>query len=181
MTADEIRPLIKRDKNFRPFRIVLNDGRTFDIKDPWLVLGAGDELMIGRPCPEPELWGVVDSVEALVTWEEVAKVEFLPPAVSPQGIRHGAPRSRPGEHVMTAEEIRPLIKRDESFRPFRITIDDGRTIDIRDPWLVLAVGDRFVIGLPMPENPTSGIADGRVTVTCDQVTKVEFLEPAVSA
>jgi hypothetical protein len=82
---------------------------------------------------------------------------------------------------MTADEIRPLIKRDKDFRPFRITLDDGRTFDIKDPWLVMAVGDDFYIGLPMPEDPTSGIADGRVIVTWEQVTKVEFLEPAVSA
>ncbi len=83
MNAEEFRPLIKRDKNFRPFRVTLDDGRTFDIKDPWLVHGAGDELMIGRPCPEPEMWGIVDGWEAIVTWDQVTKVEFLEPAVSP--------------------------------------------------------------------------------------------------
>jgi hypothetical protein len=82
---------------------------------------------------------------------------------------------------MTADEIRPLIKRDTAFRPFRITLEDGRTLDIKDPWLVMDVGDDFVIGLPMAEAPTSGIADGRVIVTWDQVTRVDFLEPAVSA
>jgi hypothetical protein len=82
MTAEEFRPLIKRDKNFRPFRVTLTNGRTFDIKDPWMVQGAGDELMIGRPCPEPEMWGIVDSWEAIVAWEQVTKVEFLEPTVS---------------------------------------------------------------------------------------------------
>jgi hypothetical protein len=82
MTADEIRPLIKRDKNFRPFRVTLNDGRAIDIKDPWIVLACGDEFLIGRPCPEPEMWGIADGWEAIVTWDQVTKVEFLEPAAS---------------------------------------------------------------------------------------------------
>jgi hypothetical protein len=82
MTADEIRPLVKRDKSFRPFRVTLADGRTIDIKDPWLVLAADDIFLIGRPCPEPEMWGIADSVEARVTWDQVTKVEFLEPAAS---------------------------------------------------------------------------------------------------
>lgn len=82
MTADEIRPLIKRDGSFRPFRVTLKDGRTFDVKDPWIVMAAGDEFRIGRPCPEESLWGIADGWEAIVPWDQVTKVEFLEPAVS---------------------------------------------------------------------------------------------------
>ncbi len=82
MSADEIRPLIRRDRSFRPFRITLADGRTFDIRDPWIVLGCGDEVVIGRPCPEESMWGIADGDEALVPWDQVAKVEFLEPATS---------------------------------------------------------------------------------------------------
>ncbi|HKI35049.1 MAG TPA: hypothetical protein VKA46_24545 [Gemmataceae bacterium] len=82
---------------------------------------------------------------------------------------------------MTADEMRPLIKRDESFRPFRVTLKDGRTFEIKDPWLVIAPDDFFVIGIPMPEDPTSGIADHFVHADWSRITKVEFLEPAVSA
>jgi hypothetical protein len=35
-----------------------------------------------------------------------------------------------GVPAMTADEMRPLIKRDESFRPFRVTLKDGRTFEI---------------------------------------------------
>ena len=82
---------------------------------------------------------------------------------------------------MTYDEIRPLIKRDESFRPFRLTLQDGRTFEIRDPWIVLATSEDLHIGIPLPEDPTSGIADHFVHVGLYLVTKVEFLEPAVSA
>ena len=46
------------------------------------MLAAGDEFLIGRPCPEESMWGIADGWEARVTWDRVAKVEFLEPAVS---------------------------------------------------------------------------------------------------
>ncbi len=82
---------------------------------------------------------------------------------------------------MTADEIRPLIKRDGSFKPFRVTLKDGRTFEIRDPWLVLATSYDFLIGTPIPEDPTSGIYDQIVSVSWSDLAKLEFLEPAVSA
>jgi hypothetical protein len=45
----------------------------------------------------------------------------------------------------------------------------------------MAVGDDFYIGPPLPEDPTSGIADKLVIVAWDKLTKVDFPEPAVSA
>jgi hypothetical protein len=86
-----------------------------------------------------------------------------------------------GVAPMTANEMRPLIKRDESFRPFRVTLRDGWTFEIKDPWLVLATSNDFLIGIPMPEDPTSGIADHIVSVDWSWLTNLEFLEPAVSA
>jgi hypothetical protein len=82
---------------------------------------------------------------------------------------------------MTADDMRPLVKRNENFRPFRVTLRDGRSFEIKDPWLVLVVDDAFVIGVPMPEDPTSGIADHFVHVSWPQLTKLDFLEPASSA
>jgi len=77
-------------------------------------------------------------------------------------------------------EMRPLVPRDRTFRPFRVFLDDGRTYDIRDPRLTL-VSDIFAIGFPDPEAPDSGIAEQFVFVGWPEITRVETVPTAASA
>jgi hypothetical protein len=81
---------------------------------------------------------------------------------------------------MQPQEMRPLVQRDKSFRPFRVYLDDGRVYEIKDPRLTL-VSDIFVIGLPDPNDPHSGIAEDSVFVGWSEIVKVEMMAPAASA
>jgi hypothetical protein len=74
---------------------------------------------------------------------------------------------------MRPEEMRPLVKRDKTFRPFRVYLEDGRVYEINDPRLTL-VSDIFVIGLPDPKDPNSGIAEDSVFVAWSEIVKVEM-------
>jgi hypothetical protein len=77
--------------------------------------------------------------------------------------------------------MRPLVQRDDTFRPFRVYLDDGRVYEITDPFLTLVSETMFAIGLPDPKDPHSGIADGFVFVDWPSIVKVEMLTPAASA
>jgi hypothetical protein len=58
MTSEEVRHLLKQ-KPFQPFRIHVNDGRSFEIRHPWNNMVVGETLCVGvevseEPDPIPE-------------------------------------------------------------------------------------------------------------------------------
>ena len=79
---------------------------------------------------------------------------------------------------MQPQEMRPLVKRDATFKPFRVYLEDGRVYESKDPRLTLASDMMFVVGLPDPEDPASGVADEFVFVEWSEITKVEMMTAA---
>ena len=57
-----------------------------------------------------------------------------------------------GVRVMRPEDIRQFL-RQEPFRPFRLTLTDGRTYDIRHPELVAIGRSSLFIGFPRQDDP----------------------------
>jgi hypothetical protein len=69
-----------REKPFRPVRIVVSEGRQFDIRHPDLVFVGRHDLMIGFPSPDnPTVYDRVTRV-ALV---HVVALEDLPVSTTP--------------------------------------------------------------------------------------------------
>ncbi len=76
MTHDQIAEYLWR-KRFQPFRVRLEDGRTFDITDPNLGLLWGKILMIGIPDPnDPE--PIYYLGREFVYFAQIASLEPLP-------------------------------------------------------------------------------------------------------
>ncbi len=77
---------------------------------------------------------------------------------------------------MRPEDIRDFVGR-RPFRPFRITLTDGRTYDVRHPELAMVGRSTVALGLPAPDDPQP-IYDRLVTVSLLHIMQVEPVEAA---
>lgn len=53
---------------------------------------------------------------------------------------------------MRQEDLRQFL-RQQPFQPFRVTLTDGRTYDVRHPELVAIGRYSLIIGFPSPDDP----------------------------
>jgi len=81
MTHEEFREYLYREP-FQPFRVLLKDGRSFEIVHPNLGLAAEAQLIIGIPAPNDPNPIFYDRTK-WVRWSDVDKVEPLPNATKP--------------------------------------------------------------------------------------------------
>ena len=77
---------------------------------------------------------------------------------------------------MRPSDIRVFLQC-QPFPPFRITLTDGRTYEVRHPELVMVGRSSLVIGLPAPGD-AEPIYDQFVTVSLLHVMQMEPLEAA---
>jgi hypothetical protein len=75
---------------------------------------------------------------------------------------------------MRPEDIRDLI-RHEPFRPFRITLTDGRFYDVRHPELAMVGRSTVAIGLPA-NGQDETIFDRLVTVDLLHIMQTEHVD-----
>jgi hypothetical protein len=76
---------------------------------------------------------------------------------------------------MRPDEFRALLD-DRPFRPFRVTLTDGRTYDVMHPELALVGRSVVVIGLV--DSSPQRVADRLVTVSLLHVMQTEPIETA---
>ena len=74
---------------------------------------------------------------------------------------------------MRTEDIREFTRR-QPFEPFRLTLTDGRTYEVRHPDLIMVGRSTVVVGLP-PEGVSEGVYDVSVTVDLLHIMQVEPL------
>lgn len=80
MRVDDIRALT-RAQPFRPFRVFLTNGETYDVYHPDLILATLGAVHIAAPSPnQPE--NDPGSVR-IVSLVHIMKIEFIPPVVAP--------------------------------------------------------------------------------------------------
>jgi hypothetical protein len=77
---------------------------------------------------------------------------------------------------MAPEELVAALRR-RPFVPFRITLTEGTTYEIRHPELCMAGRRSAVIGLPVPGDPDR-LFDRSVTVDLLHIVQIEPLETA---
>lgn len=81
---------------------------------------------------------------------------------------------------MPPEQLLQML-RAQPFVPFRVTITDNRTFDVRHPDQVIAGRNFAIIGIPSANDP-QGFSERTVTVAMLQITSLEPLrthaEPA---
>jgi len=75
---------------------------------------------------------------------------------------------------MPPEDIRGFLQQ-RPFQPFRITLTDGRTYEVRHPELAMIGRSAMAIGLPAPTE-TNPVYDRLVTVSLLHVMQVEPCE-----
>jgi hypothetical protein len=81
MTHEEFRAHLYRDP-FQPFRVILKDGRSYEVLHPNLGLAAEACLIIGIPAPDDPNPIYGDRSE-WIRWQEVDRVEPFPRTVAP--------------------------------------------------------------------------------------------------
>lgn len=72
---------------------------------------------------------------------------------------------------MRPEDIREFLNR-QPFQPFRITLTDGRTYEVRHPELAMVGRSAVAIGLPAPGD-SEPVYDRLVTVSLLHVMQME--------
>ena len=72
---------------------------------------------------------------------------------------------------MRPEDIQAFLKK-EPFQPFRLTLTDGRTYDVRHPELAMVGRSTLIIGLPAPDDPAP-VYDRFVTVSLLHIMQME--------
>jgi hypothetical protein len=76
--------------------------------------------------------------------------------------------------IMRPEDIREFLQH-KPFQPFRITLTDGRTYEVRHPELAMVGRSTIALGLPAPSEQIP-IYDRLVTVSLLHVMQVEPCE-----
>jgi hypothetical protein len=79
---------------------------------------------------------------------------------------------------MRPEDIRLFLTR-RPFQPFRITLTDGRTYEVRHPELAMVGRSNVVVGLPASGDPEP-VFDRFVWVSLLHIMQVEPIEYAAS-
>jgi hypothetical protein len=74
---------------------------------------------------------------------------------------------------MRPEDIRDFVQR-RPFRPFRITLTDGRTYEVHHPELAMVGRSAVTVGIPRPSDPEP-VYDRLVTISLLQIMEVEAL------
>jgi hypothetical protein len=75
---------------------------------------------------------------------------------------------------MRSEAIQQLVRR-EPFKPFRITLTDGRTFEVRHPEMAMVGRSTVAIGLPANGNEET-IYDRLVTVDLLHIMQTEHVD-----
>jgi hypothetical protein len=75
---------------------------------------------------------------------------------------------------MRSEDIQQLVRR-EPFKPFRITLTDGRTFEVRHPEMAMVGRSTVAIGLPANGNEET-IYDRLVTVDLLHIMQTEHVD-----
>jgi hypothetical protein len=72
---------------------------------------------------------------------------------------------------MRPEDIRQFLTR-QPFQPFRLTLTDGRSYEVRHPELAMVGRSTVILGLPAPGDPEP-VFDRYVTVSLLHVMQME--------
>ncbi len=72
---------------------------------------------------------------------------------------------------MGPEDMREFLQK-KPFQPFRLTLTDGRTYEVRHPEMVMVGRSAVAIGLPAPNDPRP-VYDRLVTVSLLHIMQVE--------
>jgi hypothetical protein len=72
---------------------------------------------------------------------------------------------------MRPEDIRGFLQR-KPFQPFRLTLTDGRTYEIRHPELAMVGRSSVAIGVPAPNDPNP-VYDRLVTISLLHIMQIE--------
>lgn len=83
--------------------------------------------------------------------------------------------SQPWAAIMRTEDIQQLV-RQRPFRPFRVTLTDGRSYDVRHP--ELAMVGRTTVAIGLPANGDETVYDRLVTVDLLHIMQTEPVDPA---
>lgn len=78
---------------------------------------------------------------------------------------------------MRPEDVREFLRR-QPFRPFRLTLTDGRTYDIMHPDLAMVGRSWVQVGLARPGDPEN-IAERLIFVSLLDIMQIEPLESVV--
>lgn len=72
---------------------------------------------------------------------------------------------------MRSEDIREFLQR-RPFQPFRLTLTDGRTYDVRHPELAMVGRSTVAVGIPAPDEPAP-VYDRLVTISLLHIMQLE--------
>ena len=78
---------------------------------------------------------------------------------------------------MRPEGVREFLRR-QPFRPFRLTLTDGRTYDVMHPELAMVGRSWVQVGLARPGDPEN-IAERLISVSLLDIMQIEPLESVV--
>jgi len=79
---------------------------------------------------------------------------------------------------MRPEDVREFLRR-RPFRPFRLTLTDGRTYDVMHPDLAMVGRNWVQVGLARPGDPEI-IAERLISISLLDIMQIEPLESVVS-
>lgn len=82
MRREDIRELTKAVP-FRPFRVFVSNGETFDVHHPDMIMATPGTVLIGLPSPD----GPTDAADRvrMVSLYHIQKIETLPSQATPAG------------------------------------------------------------------------------------------------
>jgi len=78
---------------------------------------------------------------------------------------------------MRPEQLSAL-RRQQPFGPIRITVADGRQLDVVHPELMLVGKDDVTVGFPRKNSDKPYLFEHNTTIDLSDILRVDFLEPS---
>ena len=75
---------------------------------------------------------------------------------------------------MRTEDLLTFVRR-RPFQPFRLTLTDGQTYEVRHPEMAMVGHSMVIIGFPRPDDPEP-VFDRSTWVSLPHIMKVQLLE-----
>jgi hypothetical protein len=153
MTYNEILPLVRREP-FVPLRVMLNDGRSFELRQFGQFMLVPRELTVRIPYELPATPMPIQQVK--IQYSEIKEViELADTQRKPNnGSGHGPPDGK--KQPMTALELKTLLAR-RPFVPIQLIMNDGRTHEVLMARTFLVLKDWLELGQPDPELPPPAV------------------------
>lgn len=168
---------------FQPFRVILKDGRRYDVVNKHAAVVGRNSMTIGTPFPDQRYkeWPICESTE-YIDIANIKQIEMLDDselrsenAKISLSANNTEPRFSGVSTMIEPEKLYSLLH-DGEFQPFRVYLNDGRHYDVVNRHTAVVGQTYMSIGKPLPEQAHKDwpVCESSVNVDIADIVRFEM-------